>query len=72
MQTTGDARPVAAIDAGSNTIHLLVARLDGERKGLRPLLDTADMVRLGADVTEIGAIGPERAQRAIVAIRRQL
>lgn len=72
MQTTVDARPVAAIDAGSNTIHLLVARLDGGRKTLRPLLDTADMVRLGADVTEIGAIGPERAQRAIAAIRRQL
>lgn len=30
------------------------------------------MVRLGADVTEIGAIGPERAQRAIAAIRRQV
>lgn len=30
------------------------------------------MVRLGADVTAIGAIGPERAQRAITAIRRQI
>lgn len=30
------------------------------------------MVRLGADVTDIGAIGPERAQRAIAAIRRQV
>ncbi len=30
------------------------------------------MVRLGADVTEFGAIGPERAQRAIAAIRGQL
>jgi exopolyphosphatase/guanosine-5'-triphosphate,3'-diphosphate pyrophosphatase len=39
---------------------------------LRALLDDAEMVRLGADVTEIGAIGPERAQRAIAAIRRQL
>jgi exopolyphosphatase/guanosine-5'-triphosphate,3'-diphosphate pyrophosphatase len=63
---------VAAIDAGSNTIHLVVARPESGRKRLRALLDDAEMVRLGADVTEIGAIGPERAQRAIAAVRRQL
>lgn len=39
---------------------------------MHPLADDADLARLGADVTEIGAIGPERAQRAIAAIRRQL
>lgn len=72
MRNSERTQPVAAIDAGSNTIHLVVAQLDEGRKGLRPLLDTADMVRLGADVTEIGAIGPERAQWAITAIRRQL
>lgn len=63
---------MAAIDAGSNTIHLVVARPDGKSQTLRALVDDADMVRLGADVTAIGAIGPERAQRAIVAVRRQL
>lgn len=63
---------MAAIDAGSNTIHLVVARLTDGRQRLRALLDDAEMVRLGADVTAIGAIGPERAQRAIAAIRRQL
>lgn len=63
---------MAAIDAGSNTIHLVVARPESGRKRLRALLDDAEMVRLGADVTEIGAIGPERAQRAIAAVRRQL
>lgn len=69
---TTQAQPIAAIDAGSNTIHLVVAIPDSGPTHLRPLLDTADMVRLGADVTEIGAIGPERAQRAIAAIRKQL
>lgn len=63
---------MAAIDAGSNTIHLSVARPDGRGERLRALHDDAEMVRLGADVTAIGAIGPERAQRAIVAVRRQL
>lgn len=65
-------KPIAAIDAGSNTIHLTVATLDASGLGLRPLADNADLVRLGADVTEVGAIGPERTQRAIAAIQRQL
>lgn len=63
---------MAAIDAGSNTIHLVVARPTANRQRLRALHDDAEMVRLGADVTTFGAIGPERAQRAIAAIRRQL
>ncbi|HEX8728133.1 MAG TPA: hypothetical protein VF739_05905 [Ktedonobacterales bacterium] len=63
---------MAAIDAGSNTIHLVVARPDPGKQRLRALVDDAEMVRLGADVTAIGAIGPQRAQRAIAAVRRQL
>lgn len=72
--TLGEAQTqtVAAIDAGSNTIHLVVAHPGDGRQRLRAVLDDAEMVRLGADVTEIGAIGPERAQRAIAAIRRQI
>lgn len=69
---TKTGKPVAAIDAGSNTIHLTVAAPDARGRDLHPLADDADLARLGADVTEIGAIGPERAQRAIAAIRRQL
>ncbi|MGH2505178.1 MAG: Ppx/GppA phosphatase family protein, partial [Ktedonobacterales bacterium] len=69
---TAEGRPVAAIDAGSNTIHLVVARPDSGKQDLRALVDDAEMVRLGADVTAIGAIGPQRTQRAISAIRRQL
>lgn len=69
---TDQTQPVAAIDAGSNTIHLAVARVGADGSALRLLADDTDMVRLGADVTQFGVIGAERAQRAIVAIRRQL
>lgn len=69
---TAKRRPIAAIDAGSNTVHLTVAAPDARGQGLRALADNADLVRLGADVTETGAIGPERADRALAAIRRQL
>ncbi len=69
---TDQPQPVAAIDAGSNTIHLAVAQVGADGDSLRLLADTTDMVRLGADVTQFGVIGAERAQRAIEAIRRQL
>ncbi|HEX9037999.1 MAG TPA: hypothetical protein VF808_13525 [Ktedonobacterales bacterium] len=65
-------RPIAAIDAGSNTIHLTVAAPDASGRGLRALADDADFVRLGADVTEFGEISPARAQRAVAAVRHQL
>lgn len=63
---------MAAIDAGSNTIHLAVAQIGADDSHLRLLADDTDMVRLGADVTQFGLIGAERAQRAIAAIRRQV
>jgi len=64
--------PLAAIDAGSNTIHLAVMRPAYDGHDLRVLKDAADLVQLGADVTAIGAIGPERAAAAIAAIRAQV
>jgi exopolyphosphatase/guanosine-5'-triphosphate,3'-diphosphate pyrophosphatase len=64
--------PVAAIDAGSNTIHLTVAVANVSGSGLRTVADDADLVSLGVDVTESGAIGVDRARRAVDAIHRQL
>ncbi len=64
--------PLAAIDAGSNTIHLAVIRPAYDGHDLRILKDDAELTQLGADVTAIGAIGPERAAAAIVAIRAQV
>jgi exopolyphosphatase/guanosine-5'-triphosphate,3'-diphosphate pyrophosphatase len=63
--------PLAAIDIGSNTIHLTVARPIVERDDLVYLADELDLTRLGADVSATGAIGPERMQRAIVVAQHQ-
>ncbi|MBF6592430.1 MAG: hypothetical protein IVW57_18120, partial [Ktedonobacterales bacterium] len=63
--------PLAAIDAGSNTIHLVVAELTADGRDLRPLDDRLELVRLGADVSATGAIGAARAARAIEVIGTQ-
>lgn len=61
------ARPVAALDVGSNTIRLLVASRKGN--GLRTDLDLTDYARLGTGVAETHMLEPERVDRAVEAIR---
>lgn len=63
--------PLAAIDAGSNTIHLVVAEPSADGRDLRTLDDAQELVRLGADISALGAIGEERAARAVAAVRSQ-
>lgn len=60
---------LAALDVGSNSIHVTVGRVPKNRVEVIRLADEADLVRLGADVTAYGEIGPERMARAIVTIR---
>jgi exopolyphosphatase/pppGpp-phosphohydrolase len=64
--------PLAAIDVGSNTIHLTVARPTADGSDLEYVADELELVRLGADVSRIGAIGPERMDRAIEVVRHQV
>jgi exopolyphosphatase/pppGpp-phosphohydrolase len=64
--------PLAAIDVGSNTIHLVVARPTAGTDDLVTLADELELVRLGADVNATGSIGPQRAQRAIEVIAHQV
>jgi exopolyphosphatase/guanosine-5'-triphosphate,3'-diphosphate pyrophosphatase len=71
MDTPRPAATLAAIDVGSNTVHLVVARPATVGRDLLTLADEVVLVRLGADVTATGAIGPERAARAMAAVRRQ-
>lgn len=63
---------LGAIDVGSNTIHLTVARITRSLTEIVRVADEADLVRLGADVQTLGAIGPERLARACAVIRRQV
>ncbi len=74
MRTTSSPpalAPLAAIDVGSNTIHLVVARVIGGTD-LEILADETVLVRLGADVTATGAIGSERAAMAVGVVRQQV
>jgi exopolyphosphatase/pppGpp-phosphohydrolase len=48
----------AAIDLGSNSVHLLVAAIDGH--ALRPLADQSAFLGLGTAVDGSGHLGPER------------
>jgi len=72
--------PVAAIDVGSNTVHITVARPiapSARPRGasaapveIEVIADQSDLVRLGHDVAAAGRLGPERAERALAALRR--
>jgi exopolyphosphatase/pppGpp-phosphohydrolase len=62
---------LAALDVGSNSIHLTVARLAPDLSDLMRLADEVDLARLGADVSTTGVIGPERMARAAAAIQQQ-
>jgi exopolyphosphatase/pppGpp-phosphohydrolase len=61
--------PLAAVDVGSNTIHLVVARPTEDGGDLITLADELDLTRLGEDVSATGAIGQERTARAITILR---
>jgi exopolyphosphatase/pppGpp-phosphohydrolase len=61
----------AAIDVGSNTVHLLVASCPPNRLPI-PLLRRREFVQLGQDVQAVGAIGPQRLELASRALRRQV
>ena len=68
---TAPAPRFAAIDVGSNTVHLLVASCPPNRLPI-PVLRRRDFVQLGQDVTAAGVIGPERLELASRALRRQV
>ncbi|MEA3639986.1 MAG: exopolyphosphatase [Lamprobacter sp.] len=58
----------AAVDLGSNSFHLLVARIDG---GTLQVIDRyKEMVRLGEGLTEDNYLDPEVAERALACLER--
>ncbi|MGB5240503.1 MAG: Ppx/GppA phosphatase family protein [Prochlorococcaceae cyanobacterium] len=67
-------RHVAAIDIGSNSIHLLIAAVDPELRSFRLVLAEKSSTRLGERDPETGDLTPEAIERAFIALRhcRQL
>ena len=59
---------VAAFDCGTNSIRLLIADLDGQG-GLRDVVRTLQLVRLGEGVDRTGRFGTEALERTLAAIR---
>src|SRR5260370_32906890 len=58
----------AAIDIGSNTIHLVVARCTPY--DLEIVEDQQELVRIGESVTATGEISAEKAKAAIATLKR--
>lgn len=66
--TTGAQEPAAAIDIGSNTVHMLVAAWRDGR--IEPLDDASELVGLARGVYAGATIAPESLDRAVAAVRR--
>ncbi len=63
-------KTVSAIDIGTNTILLLVARVDGGR--LEPLFDMETIVRLGEGVQKSGLLSAEAMERGFQTLAQYL
>ena len=68
MQIQSSAPMRAAIDIGSNTIHLVVARCTPH--DLEIVEDQQEMVRIGESVTATGEISQEKTKAAIATLKR--
>jgi exopolyphosphatase/guanosine-5'-triphosphate,3'-diphosphate pyrophosphatase len=65
---SGDAGVLAAVDLGSNSFHMVVARVD---RGELIILDRLrEMVRLGAGLDDDGTLSQEAVERAIACLAR--
>ncbi|MEB3167915.1 MAG: Ppx/GppA phosphatase family protein [Synechococcaceae cyanobacterium] len=62
-------RRVAAIDIGTNSIHLLVARIDPVLHSFDVLLTEKSTTRLGERDPDSGDLSPEAIERAFVTLR---
>src|SRR5205085_1297158 len=58
----------AAIDIGSNTIHLVVARCAPDNLDI--VEDRVEMVRIGESVTATGEISPQKRDATIALLRQ--
>ncbi len=62
--------PLAAIDVGSNTIHLVVALPStNSQPDLTVLVDELEFVRLGAGIDKTGRIAPDRFEQGLKTLK---
>jgi exopolyphosphatase/guanosine-5'-triphosphate,3'-diphosphate pyrophosphatase len=59
---------LAAVDIGTNSVHLVVARVDGER--IEVLEREREMVRLGSSAGDMKELTPAAIDRGVEALRR--
>lgn len=62
-------RPVAGIDIGTNSIHLLIAAVDTELRSFSVVLTEKSTTRLGERDPETGDLSPEAIERAFTTLR---
>jgi exopolyphosphatase/guanosine-5'-triphosphate,3'-diphosphate pyrophosphatase len=67
-QTLRDGQEAAVIDVGSNSVRLVVYRIDG--RAMTPILNEKVMAGLGRGMTKRGALSPEGVDMALRAIKR--
>ncbi len=65
----GGLRQVAAIDIGTNSIHLLIAAVDPELRSFRVVLAEKSTTRLGERDPETGDLSAAAIERAFLALR---
>src|SRR5918999_733080 len=69
MATGGADNVVAAVDVGTNSVHLLVARVV-DAGGFEPLGREKEVVRLGSGSGDMKVLHPDAIDRGIAALRR--
>jgi len=68
MKTLLDSEDAAVIDVGSNSVRLVVYRIDG--RAMTPILNEKVMAGLGRDLSRTGALSKDGADMALRALRR--
>ena len=66
---TAGSRPVAGIDIGTNSIHLLVAAVDPALRSFSVVLTEKSTTRLGERDPETGDLSAEAIERAFITLR---